>query len=96
VIRSGVAVAIQKGRDMIPEADLALSMVLDKKAFHTVELSPEDALKFLSRDNIVFGTEVPLGYLLVSFEGAPLGFVKNLGRRSNNLHPLSRRIRMRS
>ena len=96
VIRSGVAVAIQKGRDMIPEADLALSMVLDKKAFHTVELSPEDALKFLSRDNIVFGTEVPLGYLLVSFEGAPLGFVKNLGRRSNNIHPLSRRIKMRS
>lgn len=94
VIRSGVAVAVQKGRDIIPEADLALSMVLDKKAFHTVELSIEDALKFLSKENLVFGTEVPLGYLLVCFEGAPLGFVKNLGRRSNNLHPISRRIRM--
>ncbi len=96
VIRSGVDVALQKGRDMVPEADLALSTVLDKKAFHTVGLSLEDALNFLSRDNLVFGPEVPLGYLLVCFEGAPLGFVKNLGRRSNNLHPVSRRIRMKS
>ena len=96
VIRSGVAVALQKGRDMVPEADLALSTVLDKKAFHIVELSLENALKFLSKENIIFGTEVPPGYLLVCFEGAPLGFVKNLGRRSNNLHPLSRRIRMKS
>ena len=94
VIRSGVAVAVQKGRDTVPEADLAISTVLDEKAFPTVELSLEDALKFLSKDNIVFGPEVPPGYLLVSFKGAHLGFVKNLGRRSNNLHPLSRRIRI--
>ena len=94
VIRSGVAVAVQKGRDTVPEADLAISTVLDEKAFPTVELSLEDALKFLSKDNIVFGSEVPPGYLLVSFKGAHLGFVKNLGRRSNNLHPLSRRIRI--
>jgi 16S rRNA C967 or C1407 C5-methylase (RsmB/RsmF family)/NOL1/NOP2/fmu family ribosome biogenesis protein len=94
VTRSGVAVAVQKGRDTVPEADLAISTVLDEKAFPTVELSLEDALKFLSKDNIVFGSEVPPGYLLVSFKGAHLGFVKNLGRRSNNLHPLSRRIRI--
>ncbi len=96
VIRSGVAIAVQKGSDLVPEADLALSTILDKKAFPIVELSLEAALKFLSRDNILFGTEVPQGYLLVCFEGAPLGFVKNLGRRSNNLYPLSRRIRMKS
>lgn len=95
VIRSGVAVAVQKGRDMVPEADLALSPVLNKEAFPMVELSIEDALKYLAKENIVFGSEVPSGYLLVSYKSAPLGFVKNLGRRSNNLYPLSRRIRMK-
>ena len=29
-----------------------------------------------------------------SKNGVPLGFVKNLGKRCNNLHPQSRRIRM--
>jgi 16S rRNA C967 or C1407 C5-methylase (RsmB/RsmF family)/NOL1/NOP2/fmu family ribosome biogenesis protein len=95
VIRSGVAVAVQKGRDMVPEADLALSPVLNKEAFPMVELSLEDALKYLAKENIVFDSEVPSGYLLVSYKSAPLGFVKNLGRRSNNLYPLSRRIRMK-
>lgn len=95
VIRSGVAVAVQKGRDMVPEADLALSPVLNKEAFPMVELSIEDALKYLAKENIVFGSGVPSGYLLVSYKGAPLGFVKNLGHRSNNLYPLSRRIRMK-
>ncbi len=94
VIRSGVAVAIQKGRDMVPEADLALSPLLNKKAFPSVELTLEDALKFLSKENLIFESKVPFGYLLLTFEGAPLGFVKNLGYRSNNLHPISRRIRM--
>ncbi|NMB37681.1 MAG: rRNA cytosine-C5-methyltransferase [Bacteroidales bacterium] len=94
VIRSGVAVAVQKGRDMVPEADLALSPLLNKKAFPSVELNLEDALKFLSKENLIFESGVPLGYLLLIFKGAPLGFVKNLGRRSNNLHPLSRRIRI--
>ncbi|NLX41344.1 MAG: rRNA cytosine-C5-methyltransferase [Bacteroidales bacterium] len=93
VIRSGVAVAVQKGRDMVPEADLALSPVLNKEAFPMVELSLEDVLKYLAKENIVFGSEVPSGYLLVSYKGAPLGFVKNLGHRSNNLYPLSRRIK---
>ena len=80
---------------MVPEADLALSPVLNKETFPMVELSLEDALKYLAKENIVFGSEVPSGYLLVSYKSAPLGFVKNLGRRSNNLYPLSRRIRMK-
>ena len=36
----------------------------------------------------------PHGYLLVSYQGLPLGFVKNLGNRCNSLHPQGRRIRM--
>ena len=34
------------------------------------------------------------GDLTITYEGVPLGFVKNLGNRCNSLHPQSRRIRM--
>jgi NOL1/NOP2/fmu family ribosome biogenesis protein len=53
----------------------------------------DKALAFLHRDNVTF-PEAPLGYLLVRYQGLPLGFVKNLGNRCNSLHPQSRRIRM--
>ena len=92
VIHSGVAVATVKGRDLIPEADLALSCALREDAFPHVELSREDALRFLAREPLVFPRE-PHGYLLMTHCGLPLGFVKNLGNRSNNLHPMARRIR---
>ena len=88
-----MAVAVQKDVIWFLK-NLALSPLLNKKAFPSVELNLEDALKFLSKENLIFESGVPLGYLLLIFKGAPLGFVKNLGRRSNNLHPLSRRIRI--
>lgn len=92
VIRSGVAVAAIKGHDMIPEADLALSEALSDTAFPKVELNREDALRFLAKEPLLF-PESPKGFLLLMYSGLPLGFVKNLGNRSNNLHPVARRIR---
>lgn len=92
VIHSGVAVATVKGRDLIPEADLALSCALREDAFPRVELSREDALRFLAKEPLAFPQE-PRGYLMMTYCGLPLGFVKNLGNRSNNLHPMARRIR---
>jgi len=35
------------------------------------------------------------GYVLISFKGQPLGWVKNLGNRTNNLYPQEWRIRMK-
>lgn len=91
VIHSGIAAARLKGRDLIPEADLALSTVMAADAFPKVELSCGDALRFLAKEPLAFPGE-PKGYLLLTYCGMPLGFVKNLGNRSNNLHPVSRRI----
>ena len=53
----------------------------------------ETALRFLHRD-IIFLKDAPKGFVLVRFEGRPLGFVKNLGTRCNNLHPQGRKIKM--
>lgn len=93
VISSGVAVATAKGRDLIPEADLALSTALRRSAFNSVEVSCADALRFLAKEPILPEGAVK-GYNLLTFNGVPLGFIKNIGNRANNLYPVSRRIRM--
>ena len=94
-IMSGIAVATVKGSDRIPEYDLAhcSPSMLDRSAFECVEIGKEDALKYLRRDSLSFPSQVK-GYLLLTYKGVALGFVKNLGSRANNLMPLSRRIRM--
>lgn len=58
-----------------------------------VELDLQQALKYLHRDAL-FLPDAPLGMLVVCYRSHPLGFVKNLGSRCNNLYPKSRRIQM--
>ena len=93
VLGAGVHAFTVKGKDRIPCADLALSLVLDGDDFPQLELSREQALKFLHKDTL-FLDDAPIGYITVNYGGLPLGFVKNLGSRANNLHPSSRRILM--
>jgi NOL1/NOP2/fmu family ribosome biogenesis protein len=78
---------------LVPDADLVLSIMLSDDAFPYADVDKEDALAFLHRDAIVL-PDSPKGYLIIRYAGLPLGFVKNLGNRCNNLHPQSRRIRM--
>jgi len=93
VLGAGVHCFTLKGKDRIPDADLALSLILDPEDFPSVELSLQQALSFLHRDAITLAHS-PLGYITVTYQGMPLGFVKNLGPRANNLHPMPRRILM--
>ena len=92
-IRTGLAIGTLKGKDLIPSADLALSISAEKDRFPRTGLDRETALKFLHRDSITV-KDAPEGFVMVCYEGHPLGFVKNLGSRCNNMHPLNRRIRM--
>ncbi|MBR1538722.1 MAG: hypothetical protein IJ636_04365, partial [Bacteroidales bacterium] len=98
VIASGTAVATRKGRDLVPEADFALAasrLAVEGLTYETVELTRGEALRFLSREPLVLAGR-PRGYLLLTYEGLGLGFVKNLGSRTNSLLPAARRIRMNS
>ena len=51
------------------------------------------ALSYLRREAIILDSSVPKGYVLVTYRHVPLGFVKNLGNRANNLYPQEWRIR---
>ncbi|MBQ7222774.1 MAG: rRNA cytosine-C5-methyltransferase [Bacteroidales bacterium] len=93
-IRSGVATASVKGKDMVPEASLAISEAINDDCFFNLDLSLEDALKFLRLEPLTFSAVVPKGFLLLKYSGVNVGFVKNLGNRSNNLYPTAWRLRI--
>ena len=81
-------------QSQFPLADEALSVNLPPDKYPRVEVSLSDALKFLSRETLVL-RDSPQGHVLITYKGLGLGFVKNLGNRANNLHPMPRRIRQR-
>ncbi|MCM1348217.1 MAG: rRNA cytosine-C5-methyltransferase [Firmicutes bacterium] len=85
-------VATVKGRDVIPTQQLALSLALNREAFGRVEVSAEQAIDYLRCEAIVLPPQAPRGIVLLTYGGLPLGFVKNLGNRANNLYPKSWRI----
>ena len=93
VLASGCAAGMVKGKDFVPDADLALSLMLSSEAYQTVDVDRQTALAFLHRDAVSL-PEAERGYVILRYEGVNIGFVKNIGSRCNNLHPQSRRIRM--
>ena len=92
VLMFGVQMYEQKGKDLIPQAALALSQVYKRGAYPEAELSYEEAISFLRKEAIVLA-DAPRGFVLVTYGGLPLGWVKNIGNRCNNLYPEFWRIR---
>ena len=92
-LSTGILLGELKGKDLIPAEELALSTALNPEAFPKVELTWEAAIRYLRKEAITLPLEVPRGNVLVSYQGYPLGFVKHLGNRSNNLYPAEWRIR---
>ncbi|MDE5554562.1 MAG: rRNA cytosine-C5-methyltransferase [Muribaculaceae bacterium] len=90
VVSIGVNVATVKGRDVIPSQELALSTALNRNEFQSVELDYPTAISYLRHEAI--SIEAPRGFVLLTYGSIPLGFVKNLGNRANNLYPSAWRI----
>lgn len=93
ILHAGVAVASLKGRDWVPHYALALSLCLQSSAFPLVEVDYETAIAYLRHEAVVLDSSVPRGYVLLAYKERPLGFVKNVGNRANNLYPAEWRIR---
>lgn len=92
-LSAGVKMAAVRGKELLPDASLALSVELDEGAFPRAELSYGQAIAYLQRAAVVLPDGVPHGHILVTFRGVPLGFVNNIGSRANNLYPKEWRIR---
>lgn len=93
ILQSGIELGTVKGKDIIPSHNLALSTVLSESAFKKYEVDEQIALDYLRRLAFVLPSDAPTGYLILTHRSHPLGFVKNLGNRCNNLYPQEWRIR---
>lgn len=94
IVSAGVGVGEVKGKDLIPDHALAMSSALLRRAaFATEEVTYEQAIAYLRKEAIALSATAPRGYVLLTYRNIPLGFVKNIGNRANNLYPQEWRIR---
>ncbi len=93
ILLAGVRLGEIKGKDIIPAHQLALNTHFNKEAFPVVDISWEEAVSYLKKEAIRLPETTPHGYVLLTYKKVPIGFVKNLGNRSNNLYPPEWRIR---
>ena len=93
ILEAGVQVASLKGKEPIPTHALAMSTQLNIDAFVGHEVTYTQAIAYLRKESIVLSPDAPKGYVLLTYRKIPIGFVKNLGNRANNLYPQEWRIR---
>ena len=89
----GIEIAEEKGKKLVPQHALAMSISTSDTAFPRVEISSELALAYLHREAITLPLEAPRGYVVLTYRGIALGFANNLGNRANNLYPNEWRLR---
>ncbi len=90
-MKIGVKIGENHKKGFHPTFELALnpSLIITDNA---IELNLQQALKYLHGDT--FELEASAGIQLVSYQKQPLGFIKHLGNRFNNMYPKEWRIRM--
>jgi hypothetical protein len=93
LIKMGTECGEISRKGLIPNESLALNAEILNQTIPVHELTKQDALRYLHGDT--FPLNGPVGFGIVSYEGIPLGWIKNLGNRFNNLYPKEWRIRMR-
>lgn len=93
VVHAGVVLGEIKGKDLLPDVSLALSVALNRDAVKSYELDKKQSIDYLRREALVLPEDCPLGWVLMCFEGQSLGWMKNIGNRANNGFPNEWRIR---
>lgn len=92
LVSAGICLGGFKGKDFIPDHSLALSTALNVSKFKTYNTDLHTAISYLRRETLSF-PDLSKGYILLTYKNLPIGFVKNIGNRANNLYPNEWRIR---
>lgn len=87
---SGIFMGTLKGKDFLPSHDLALSIHL-KKGLPTVEVTHDEAIAYLRCETPKLPT-TQNGWMLVTHQQYPLGWIKAMPGRYNNYFPKEWRI----
>lgn len=93
VVHAGIVLGEIKGKDLLPDSSLALSVSLNRNAVKSFDLDKKQAIDYLRREALTLPEDCPLGWVLMCYEGQPLGWMKNIGNRANNGYPNEWRIR---
>lgn len=91
IIKWGTNLGEIARKGIIPHQDLALNPSLISFP-NRIEVSKQEALEYLHGDT--FKLEGSQGFQLITQQQEPLGWIKHLGNRFNNLYPKEWRIRM--
>jgi len=89
--KSGTRLGQVMGHELVPDHELALSIYINKDTVLQTDLSYEQAIQYLRRENIDPPTGSK-GWSLMNFEGNSLGWAKLLPNRVNNYFPKELRI----
>lgn len=89
---SGIEIGIFKGKDFVPSHAFALSDMISVE-IEKLEVPASEALKFLRKENFEFSNGKD-GWLLITYGGNALGWVKKIGDRINNYLPADWKIRI--
>lgn len=93
VLLAGAEATVPKGRKTAPSPVFPLSTLYDPTSLPAVELSRDEALRYLRREALTLPASAPRGFVAAAHRGLPLGLLNNLGTRANNLYPAAWRIR---
>lgn len=91
IVKWGTEIGSIAKKGIIPSQDLAMNFSLIKLDA-TIELEHQQALNYLHGDT--FPLAGKQGFQLMTYQNEPLGWIKHLGNRFNNLYPKEWRIRM--
>lgn len=90
----GTQVASAGKRGWEPTHTAAMSQLLRNDYFPAIEFDDEQALRYLARRTDNLPTTAQRGFLLALHRQLPLGWLKGIGNRCNNLYPQPWRIRI--
>ena len=92
-LKKGVKVAEQSPKGWMPNQELVISTSIDLP-LPRIALTEREALQYLRGETFLIPRDTP-GFYCVTYQDIPVGLIKHLGNRFNNLYPKEWRIRMR-
>ena len=93
VLRKSLPPTPSKRRGRQESLNILTSAIRHQTSDIRVDLDYKSAIAYLRGEALVLPEDTPRGIVEVSFMGHPLGQVKNIGSRANNLYPKEWRIR---
>lgn len=88
--KAGIKLGTVIREELIPDHELAVSIIINP-AITSIEVDKETALQYLRKQDVKINIEKK-GWMLLSYQHLPLGWIKALPGRINNYYPKEWRI----